>query len=53
MAGLSSFENDPDSASDHIKELLLYAKQYIPEKKHSETFLYVMATAGMRMLSQK
>ncbi|XP_059163251.1 ectonucleoside triphosphate diphosphohydrolase 4-like isoform X2 [Physella acuta] len=50
--GLSSFENDPDSASDHIKELLLYAKQYIPEKKHSETFLYVMATAGMRMLSQ-
>lgn len=50
--GLSSFENNPDAASDHIKELLLYAQQYIPEKMHGETSLYVMATAGMRMLSQ-
>ncbi|XP_005094066.1 ectonucleoside triphosphate diphosphohydrolase 7 [Aplysia californica] len=51
--GLSSFEDNPDAASDHIKDLLLFAQQYIPSKKYSETFLYVMATAGMRMLPEK
>lgn len=51
--GLSSFENNPDDASDHIKELLLFAQKFIPREKHKETFLYVMATAGMRMLSER
>lgn len=50
--GLSSFEKNPEAASDHIKELLLFAAQYIPKEKHAETSLYVMATAGMRMLSE-
>ncbi|GFO40951.1 ectonucleoside triphosphate diphosphohydrolase 7 [Plakobranchus ocellatus] len=50
--GISSFENNPDAASDHIKELLLFAAQYIPEEKHAETCLHVMATAGMRMLPE-
>ena len=53
ISGLSSFENNPDAASDHIKELLLFAARYIPEEKHAETSLYVMATAGMRMLSER
>ncbi|RUS90479.1 hypothetical protein EGW08_001747 [Elysia chlorotica] len=50
--GLSSFENNPEAASDHIKELLLFAAQYVPADKHAETSLYVMATAGMRMLPE-
>ncbi|KAK0070415.1 ectonucleoside triphosphate diphosphohydrolase 7 [Biomphalaria pfeifferi] len=49
--GLSSYEKTPDAASDHIKELLLYAQNYIPKEKIPQTSLYVMATAGMRMLA--
>jgi Golgi nucleoside diphosphatase len=48
--GLSNFEDDPDKASDHIKELLLFAQDFIPKHKHRETPLYVLATAGMRMI---
>ncbi|CAG5116087.1 unnamed protein product [Candidula unifasciata] len=50
--GLSSFEDNPGAASDHIKELLLYAQKYIPANKYPETVLYVLATAGMRMLPE-
>ncbi|XP_076470889.1 ectonucleoside triphosphate diphosphohydrolase 7-like [Babylonia areolata] len=48
--GLSSFEDHPDEASDHIKKLLLFAQDYIPREKHKETPLYILATAGMRMI---
>ena len=53
FSGLSSFEKNPDAASDHIKELLSFAALYIPREKHAETSLYVMATAGMRMLPER
>ncbi|XP_070210624.1 ectonucleoside triphosphate diphosphohydrolase 7-like isoform X2 [Littorina saxatilis] len=48
--GLSEFENNPDGASDHIAKLLEFAQVYIPKEKHKETPLYVLATAGMRMI---
>ncbi|KAL8580844.1 hypothetical protein ACOMHN_017348 [Nucella lapillus] len=48
--GLSEFEDHPDDASDHIKKLLLFAQDYIPRHKHKETPLYILATAGMRMI---
>lgn len=49
--GISSQVNQPSQASSYIDPLLSFAAQQIPEHKHKETPLYVLATAGMRMLS--
>ncbi|PFX27380.1 Ectonucleoside triphosphate diphosphohydrolase 4 [Stylophora pistillata] len=49
--GISSQVNWPSEASSYIDPLLSFAAQQIPEHKHKETPLYILATAGMRMLS--
>lgn len=51
--GLSSYAEKPAEASDHLKPLLKYAADRVPKHKHKETPLYIMATAGMRMLTEK
>ncbi|KAK7508607.1 hypothetical protein BaRGS_00000173 [Batillaria attramentaria] len=51
--GLSEFDDNPDDASEHIKQLLQYVVDYIPKEKHKETPLYILATAGMRMISKE
>lgn len=51
--GLSEFASKPADASEHIKQLLLFAKDYIPKEKHKETPLYILATAGMRMIPKE
>ena len=48
--GLSSYEDNPADASEHIKKLLVFVQDYIPKDKHKETPLYILATAGMRMI---
>lgn len=50
--GLSTFGDNPSSSSTYIRPLLTYAAQHIPEEKHSETLLYILATAGMRVLPE-
>ncbi|XP_073239476.1 ectonucleoside triphosphate diphosphohydrolase 4-like isoform X1 [Porites lutea] len=49
--GISSLVDEPSKASSYIEPLLDFAALKIPEHKHKETPLYVLATAGMRMLS--
>ncbi|KAL5015681.1 hypothetical protein ScPMuIL_005270 [Solemya velum] len=51
--GLDTFEDKTDEASEYIKPLLEFAGSYIPKESHKTTLLYVMATAGMRMLSKE
>lgn len=52
--GLSKYEEKPQKAfSKHIKPLLEYAKNIIPEDKVKETPVFVQATAGMRLLPAK
>lgn len=51
IQGISSNVNQPSQASSYIEPLLDFAAQQIPEHKHKETPLYILATAGMRMLS--
>ena len=48
--GLSSTAPRPTSASDYMDPLLAYAAAAVPSYKHSQTSLYILATAGMRML---
>ena len=50
IQGISSRVNQPSEASSYIDPLLSFAAQQIPEHKHKETPLYILATAGMRML---
>lgn len=48
--GLSSCKDDPLSAFAYLKPLLEFAVKHIPEDVHQETQLFILATAGMRMV---
>lgn len=50
--GLSSLADTPEKVDGYIQPLLDYAASKIPSSKHHETPLYILATAGMRMLPQ-
>lgn len=43
----------PEKASDYIHPLLSFAAQHIPKNKHQETPLYILCTAGMRILPER
>ncbi|XP_033005809.1 ectonucleoside triphosphate diphosphohydrolase 7 isoform X1 [Lacerta agilis] len=48
--GISTLAATPDKASDYIRPLLSFAAAYVPSTKHKETPLYILCTAGMRLL---
>ncbi|XP_077571900.1 ectonucleoside triphosphate diphosphohydrolase 4 isoform X1 [Stigmatopora nigra] len=50
--GISELAATPEKASDYIYPLLSFAAQHIPKNKHMETPLYILCTAGMRILPQ-
>ncbi|XP_041956624.1 ectonucleoside triphosphate diphosphohydrolase 4 isoform X1 [Alosa sapidissima] len=50
--GISEFATTPEKASDYIYPLLSFAAQHIPKFKHQETPLYILCTAGMRLLPE-
>ncbi|XP_060581905.1 ectonucleoside triphosphate diphosphohydrolase 7-like isoform X2 [Ruditapes philippinarum] len=50
--GLDTFENHPEDASEYLQPLLEFASSHIPKKQHKETLLYILATAGMRLLPE-
>uniref|UniRef100_A0A5K3EUY5 Apyrase n=1 Tax=Mesocestoides corti TaxID=53468 RepID=A0A5K3EUY5_MESCO len=50
--GLSSFSSDPSSSGVYISSLVSIAAKHIPKKYHSVTPIYILATAGMRLLSE-
>ncbi|KAL4231585.1 Ectonucleoside triphosphate diphosphohydrolase 7 [Mactra antiquata] len=51
--GLGTFADKPEEASEYIRPLLEYAGSYIPKEQHRETLLYILATAGMRLLPEE
>lgn len=48
--GLSTYATDPSKAGDSITELVEFAKGTVPEKLISITPIFLLATAGLRML---
>ncbi|KAM4883603.1 ectonucleoside triphosphate diphosphohydrolase 4 isoform 1-T3 [Sylvia borin] len=50
--GISEFANSPDKVSDYILPLLSFAAEHVPRSKHKETPLYILCTAGMRILPE-
>ena len=48
--GLSSCEHDPSSAFVYLQPLLEFVAVNIPKEFHHETQLFILATAGMRMV---
>ena len=52
VIGISSYADNPSNASQSLLPLLRFASHHIPHKKHHETPLYILATAGMRLLTK-
>ncbi|XP_019717531.1 ectonucleoside triphosphate diphosphohydrolase 7-like [Hippocampus comes] len=50
--GISSLATSPTSASDYLYPLLGFAAAHVPQNKHKETPLYILCTAGMRLLPE-
>ena len=53
VAGISTYGSSPDSVMSYLTPLLDHASLYVPVSQHSQTPLYIMATAGMRLLTMR
>lgn len=51
--GISTFGESPMQVGpDHLKELIDHASKYVPEKQVADTPVFLMATAGVRLLPE-
>ncbi|KAJ9549063.1 hypothetical protein OSB04_021606 [Centaurea solstitialis] len=48
--GLSAFAEHPEGAGESLLELLMFARERVPEKEWGKTEVRLMATAGLRIL---
>lgn len=51
--GIATFVNTPDQAYRSLTPLLDFALSHIPEPRWTQTSLYVLCTAGMRLLEEE
>jgi golgi apyrase len=52
-SGISSFADHPEDLPTYLQPLLDHARKFIPPSLHAETPLFLLATAGMRLLSSE
>ncbi|KAI9022918.1 nucleoside phosphatase family-domain-containing protein [Phycomyces nitens] len=50
--GISTYGSKPTEIKDHLGSLLSFAAEVVPEDMHPSTPIFVMATAGMRLLPE-
>lgn len=43
----------PEQATPYLRPLLRFAAAHVPAQKHKETPLYILCTAGMRLLPER
>ena len=48
--GISTFGERPEGVGEYLKPLIDFAASVIPTKEHGSTPIYLLATAGMRLL---
>ncbi|CAL8353119.1 unnamed protein product [Boreogadus saida] len=48
--GISTLAQTPEKANVYLQPLLNFAAAHVPRVKHKETPLYILCTAGMRLL---
>ncbi|KAI5122224.1 hypothetical protein M0805_002712 [Coniferiporia weirii] len=48
--GISSFGDNPDAVANYLAPLLDHAREHIPPSLQHETPIFLLATAGMRLL---
>ncbi|KAK1230627.1 Golgi apyrase [Marasmius sp. AFHP31] len=51
--GISSFADHPEDLPNYLRPLLAHALDYVPPSLHSQTPIYLLATAGMRLLTSE
>ncbi|KAM6963983.1 ectonucleoside triphosphate diphosphohydrolase 1 isoform 1-T1 [Tautogolabrus adspersus] len=51
--GISSYAAAPLKAGESLRACMQEAEQWVPERRHHETPLYLGATAGMRLLNME
>jgi Golgi nucleoside diphosphatase len=52
-AGISTLAQTPEKANVYLQPLLNFAAAHVPRVKHKETPLYILCTAGMRLLPDR
>lgn len=50
MLGISTYGTKPNEVGEHLDMLLDFAKEVVPKESYDSTPIFLMATAGMRLL---
>jgi golgi apyrase len=53
VTGLSSFAENPKGVSKYLQPFLDYSRTHLPPSVETETPIFLLATAGMRLLTQE
>ncbi|OBZ87241.1 Golgi apyrase [Choanephora cucurbitarum] len=51
--GISTYGSTPTKVGEHLDMLLNFAQEVVPQEHHSSTPIFLMATAGMRLLPKE
>ena len=53
MTGISSFAENPKGLSQYLRPFLDYSRKHLPPSAEADTPIFLLATAGMRLLTQE
>lgn len=53
MVGISSFAENPKGVSEYLQPFLDHARSHLPPSVEADTPIFLLATAGMRLLTQE